>query len=101
MSRPIKTAPAPLAPPRATLELHGAGRQETDSQLFASIAAGDLGPLGVLFDRYHEDVHQFVIRAAPHAEDLDDLVQETFLTAARAATAYDGRASARPFLIGV
>jgi RNA polymerase sigma-70 factor (ECF subfamily) len=65
------------------------------------MAAGDLGPLGILFDRYHEDVRQFFLRAAPRGNDVDDLVQETFLTAARAASGYDGREVARPFLIGV
>ncbi len=75
--------------------------REHDGELFATIAAGDLGALGVLFDRYHDDVRQFLFRAAPSGTDVDDLVQETFLTAARIAPAYDGRHSARPFLFGV
>jgi RNA polymerase sigma factor (sigma-70 family) len=75
--------------------------EQTDAALFSAIALGDLGPLGVLFDRHHEYVRQFVLRAAPSAADADDLVQETFLTAARAAASFDGRPSARPFLIGV
>ena len=74
---------------------------QTDAALFVTIATGDLGPLGVLFDRYHEDVRQFFVRAAPRGDDHDDLVQETFLTAARAAKNYDGRPVAKPFLIGV
>src|SRR5690349_6772097 len=73
----------------------------SDAELFAAIASGDLAPLGVLFDRYHEDVRQFLLRSASSSGDVDDLVQETFLTASRAAVSYDGRASARPFLIGV
>lgn len=76
-------------------------RKETDAALFEAIAEGDLGPLGALFDRYHEDVRQFLLRAASSSSDVDDLVQETFLTAARAAASYDGREVARPFLIGV
>jgi RNA polymerase sigma-70 factor (ECF subfamily) len=78
-----------------------AARDETDGALFQAVARGDLGPLGVLFDRHHEAVRQFLLRAAPNASDAEDLVQETFLTAARAATSFDGRDSARPFLIGV
>jgi RNA polymerase sigma-70 factor (ECF subfamily) len=73
----------------------------SDADLFAAIAAGDLGPLGTLFDRYHGDVRSFLVRSAPRASDVDDLVQETFLTAARAAGAYDGRDRAGPFLVGV
>lgn len=76
-------------------------RDASDAELFEAIAGGDLGPLGALFDRYHEDVRQFLLRAAPNAAEADDLVQETFLTAARASSSYDGRESARPFLIGV
>ncbi|AUX46830.1 uncharacterized protein SOCE26_083390 [Sorangium cellulosum] len=60
-----------------------------------------LGPLGGLFDRHHEHVRQFLLRAAPNEADVDDLVQETFLTAARAAASFDGRETARPFLIGI
>lgn len=75
--------------------------KESDAQLFQAMARGDLGPLGTLFDRYHEHVRQFVLRVAPNASDADDIVQETFLTAARAAGSYDGRPSAAPFLIGV
>lgn len=75
-------------------------RSAADPELMRSLGAGDLGALGLLFDRYHEDVRQFMRRAVGDA-DADDLVQETFLTAARAAGSYDGRPSARPFLIGV
>jgi len=72
-----------------------------DAELLKAIVNGDLGPLGVLFDRHHESVRQFLLRAAPNEAEVDDLVQETFLTAARAASSFDGRASALPFLIGV
>jgi RNA polymerase sigma-70 factor (ECF subfamily) len=85
---------------RAVRPVPGA-REESDAELFQAIARGDLGPLGALFDRHHEAVRQFVLRAAPNQADVDDVVQETFLTAARAAASFDGRESARPFLIGV
>lgn len=73
----------------------------SDAALLLAVADGDLGPLGALFDRHHEAVRQFLLRAAPNAADVDDLVQETFLTAARAAGSFDGRASALPFLLGI
>jgi RNA polymerase sigma-70 factor (ECF subfamily) len=65
------------------------------------LAAGELGPLGELYDRYHADVLQFVRRAVSRPGDVDDIVQDTFLTVARAAHSYDGRPCARPFLVGV
>lgn len=86
----------PMAPKR---ELPASS--PSDAGLFLSMADGDLGPLGVLFDRHHEPVRQFLLRAAPSASDVDDLVQETFLTAARLAASFDGRDSAAPFLIGI
>lgn len=77
------------------------GADETDAALLAAMATGDLAPLGVLFDRHHEPVRQLLLRLAPSSADVDDLVQETFLTAARAAGSFDGRASALPFLMGI
>lgn len=73
----------------------------TDPELFVAMADGDVGALGILFDRYHDPVHQFLSRAATEMAEVDDLVQETFLTALRASSSYDGRDSAKPFLIGV
>lgn len=72
-----------------------------DAALFESMAKGELGALGVLFDRHHEPLRQFLLRAAPNAADVDDIVQETFLTATNIAGSFDGRASALPFLIGI
>lgn len=74
---------------------------QSDAALFESMAKGELGALGVLFDRHHEPLRQFLLRATPNAADVDDIVQETFLTANHAAGSFDGRASALPFLIGI
>lgn len=73
----------------------------SDSELFAKIADGRLDALGALFDRHHSAVRAFVDRMTGGAPDRDDLVQETFLAAARAAASVEPSASARPFLLGV
>jgi RNA polymerase sigma-70 factor (ECF subfamily) len=73
----------------------------TDADLVRSVAEGDLSPLGILYDRHHEGVRQFVARATSHNADVDDVTHETFLTLAKIAGRYDGRASARPFLLGI
>lgn len=86
---------------RSSLREIREGAQRSDAALLEAIAAGDLGQLGVLFDRHHEAVRQFALRAAPQNADVDDLVQETFLTAARVAASFDGRESSVPFLIGI
>ncbi len=75
--------------------------ERTDPELMAALAGGELGALGVLYDRYHDDVRQFARRACAREADVDDVVHDAFLTASRAAPSYDGRPCARPFLVGV
>ena len=74
---------------------------ETDAQVLARIADGDLGALGALYDRHHASLRRFVARATSGGADVDDLVHITFLEAAESATRFDGRASARTWLIGI
>jgi RNA polymerase sigma-70 factor (ECF subfamily) len=75
--------------------------QAADGELIRRIGEGDLGPLGILYDRYHADVRQFIARATSGGSDTDDLTHDTFLTLSSIAARYDGRATARPFLIGI
>ncbi|APR78570.1 putative RNA polymerase ECF-subfamily sigma factor [Minicystis rosea] len=76
-------------------------RAEDDVELITKVVAGNLAALGVLYDRYHDDVRRFVLRSTVRAADADDIVQETFLALPRAGATYDGRPCARPFLIGI
>jgi RNA polymerase sigma-70 factor (ECF subfamily) len=73
----------------------------SDPELLARLASGQLGALGDLYDRYQAPVRTFVARATGDAHDVDDLVHATFLAATRSADRYDGRASCRPWLIGI
>lgn len=72
-----------------------------DPELLARIAAGDLECLGILYDRYVEDVRRLLVRLGVESADLDDLVQQSFLEVVRAAKNFDGRPCARPWLFGV
>ncbi len=74
---------------------------ESDAELLARIGEGDLAPLGALYDRHHEGVRRFVVRATSGAAHADDIVHEAFLMLARISGRYDGRASARPLLLGI
>jgi RNA polymerase sigma-70 factor (ECF subfamily) len=65
------------------------------------LAAGEIGALGVLYDRYQAPLRGFLGRATADAEDVDDLVHATFLAAAKIAARYDGRASCGPWLLGI
>jgi RNA polymerase sigma-70 factor (ECF subfamily) len=75
--------------------------QPSDADVLNRLAAGEIGALGELYDRHHEPLRRFLARATSDAEDVDDLVHATFLAAARSAGRYDGRASCRPWLIGI
>lgn len=72
-----------------------------DSELMQQLAAGQLGALGELYDRYQTPLRSFLARATRDSHDVDDLVHATFLAAAKSADRYDGRSSCRPWLIGI
>jgi RNA polymerase sigma-70 factor, ECF subfamily len=75
--------------------------EASDARLFERIQAGDVGALGVLFDRHAVALRRVMARLGVSACDIDDLVQATFLDVLAAAGSYDGRASARPWLVGM
>jgi RNA polymerase sigma-70 factor (ECF subfamily) len=83
---------------------HAAKREApepSDPELMRQLESGQLGALGELYDRHHAPLRSFIGRATRDAHDVDDLVHATFLAAAQSAQRYDGRASCRPWLIGI
>jgi RNA polymerase sigma-70 factor (ECF subfamily) len=74
---------------------------DSDAEIMDRLARSDRRALGELYDRYREPVRRFIVRSTADAEDVDDLVQATFLEAAKTAQRYDGRACCRPWLIGI
>jgi RNA polymerase sigma-70 factor (ECF subfamily) len=92
---------APHLTTRDGVRRHLEMEEESDAALLSRVSQGNLSALGVLYDRHHEGVRAFVRRATGSASDADDLTHETFLVLARAASRYDGRDSARPFIIGI
>jgi RNA polymerase sigma factor (sigma-70 family) len=73
----------------------------SDPVLMTRLGAGEIDALGTLYDRYQESIRRFLARATSDAEDVDDLVHATFLAAASSAARFDGRASCKPWLIGI
>jgi RNA polymerase sigma-70 factor (ECF subfamily) len=73
---------------------------ENDAALIERIADGDMEALGTLYDRHHDAVLRFAFRAGPRHE-AEDVTQATFLAAAKIARTFDGRISARPWLLGI
>lgn len=75
--------------------------ETNDPRLLERMRDGDMGALGILFDRYAQDIRRVVSRLGVAPGDIDDLVQLTFLEAMRAADQYDGRTNAKPWIAGI
>lgn len=75
--------------------------ESSDPRLLERMRDGDMGALGMLFDRYAADVRRVISRLGITSADVDDLVQLTFLEAMRGAGQYDGRENAKPWLAGI
>jgi len=81
---------------------HAARTQSSgDADLVRSVAAGDLGALGELYDRYARDVWRAVHRSLPEGADAEDVVHSTFMKLPQIAASYDGRANCRNWLCGI
>jgi RNA polymerase sigma factor (sigma-70 family) len=69
--------------------------------LLNNIAEGDLACLGALYDAHAEHVRRFIGRMGVAHGDIDDVAQTTFLMVLSASHRFDGRASARAWLLGL
>jgi len=78
-----------------------AARTTSDPELIQRLANGELDALGALYDRYQAPLRRFIARSSGNSADVDDVLHATFLAAAASAARYDGRASCRPWLIGI
>ena len=86
---------------RSSIQLVPRAPVELDSEVLARVARGDMAALGCLYDRYAVEILRFVRRAS-FADDAEDIVQNTFLRAARIAGTFDPAAvSARPWLFAI
>ncbi len=73
----------------------------SDAQLLEAVAHGDLEALGVIFDRYEPHVRRYLGRLGITPEDVDDLVQATFLEVVRAAKRFDPERATKSWLFGI
>jgi len=89
---------------RGTLvQLHPDTRVDelTDAGLVAACATGDRAARALLFERHVDTVHRFVSRMrGSDADTIDDLVQQTFLSAFQAAGRFRGE-HVRGWLFGI
>jgi RNA polymerase sigma-70 factor (ECF subfamily) len=50
----------------------------TDNALMLKVKAGDLDKMGLLFERYHRQLHGFLFHMTRHREVSEDMVQQVF-----------------------
>jgi len=82
--------------------VEGTVEEMSDEAVLAACAAGDAAALGALFDRHHAAVYRFVTRlTAVDPDDVDDLVQNTFLAVMKSARRFGGRSAVRTWIFGV
>ncbi|HWA81983.1 MAG TPA: RNA polymerase sigma factor [Fimbriimonadaceae bacterium] len=72
-----------------------------DLELAKRLAAGDHEAIDRLVDKHHASIYRFLRQLARHAEDAEDLAQQTLMRALKGAERFDGRAGLRPWLLGI
>ena len=86
----------------ALRRVQGRPREMSDEALIAACAVGESAALGALFDRHHRCVYRFLSRlATTNADDIDDLVQTTFLEVWRSAQRYRSKGAVRSWIFGI
>lgn len=77
------------------------GSLRPDDVLLREVADGELSALGEIYDRYSRDVWWAAQRMLGAGPDVEDVVQNVFAKLPKIAHSYDGRASARAWLVGI
>lgn len=73
----------------------------TDYDLLQRTAAGERAAFSLFVDRHQAAIYRHACHLTGRREDAEDLLQETFLSALRAAGQYRGDASARTWLFTI
>src|SRR5256712_5046727 len=77
-------------------------QQPSDDALLSSLAAGDLGALAALYDRYGRLAYSLAYRILGEGEAAEDVVQDAFLSAWRGAGSYRReRGNPRAWLLSI
>jgi RNA polymerase sigma-70 factor (ECF subfamily) len=88
-----------LAPRR---RVDGLPAEISDEALLAACALGDRAALGALYDRLSPHLWRFLSRAAgDQLEELEDLVQATFIAVYTSAATFKGTALVRTWVFGI
>jgi RNA polymerase sigma-70 factor (ECF subfamily) len=92
-----------------SIERHSSGKPQTissppaeDAELVAAILLKDRKATAEFVGRYADDLYSYVrSRLAPRYDQVEDLVQEVFLTALRSLSQYRGTGSLQAWVTGI
>lgn len=73
----------------------------TDEALMQAVREGDLAQLGVLFDRHHRAVFDFLVRTTGRRAVAEDLVQDVFERILKYRATYRGDTGFRPWMFRI
>ena len=72
--------------------------QPTDLELMIAVQQGEVGKMGVLFERHHARIYNFCHRMTGNQAASEDLVQEAFMRALKYRQTFRGDADFLPWL---
>ncbi|WP_427893409.1 sigma-70 family RNA polymerase sigma factor [Kribbella sp. GL6] len=74
---------------------------ETSTRLALAARTGDPAALDTFVRALHRDVRRYVVHLSADPQSADDLTQETFLRALKSLHRFEGRSSARTWLLSI
>jgi RNA polymerase sigma-70 factor, ECF subfamily len=88
-------------PPRSVTPV-GSSEDQSESELMRQVAAGEIGGLETLYDRYHSMAYALALRITTETGLAEDVVQDSFLGLWRNAGRYaQERGSVRGWLLAI
>lgn len=75
--------------------------QVSDSDLLRSVARGHESALAELFQRYHVDIYNYLLRLIHDRSVAEDLLQEVFVAVWRGAARFRGRSSVKNWVFRI
>ena len=91
-----------MAVPPPTVTLEGPSEGQSEAQLMRQVAAGEIGGLETLYDRYHTMAYALALRITTETGLAEDVVQDSFLGLWRNAGRYaEDKGSVRGWLLAI